>query len=78
MTPPAKSKFLSEKPLKRQAMEPQATPDEQRGGVARFPVKFRGIVRARQRRPACTDQTPESTPHTPLNANDFLNYWCGQ
>ncbi len=72
MTAPAKSKFLSEKPL-----GPQATPDEQRRGVARCPVKFRGNVRARQRRPARTDQTPESTPHTPLNANDFLNYWCG-
>ncbi len=49
-----------------------------RGGVARCPVKWRGKVRARQRRPARTDQTPESTPHIPLNANDFLNYWCGQ
>ena len=48
-----------------------------RGEVARCPVKLRGNVRARQRRPARTDQTPESTPHMPLNANDFLNYWCG-
>ena len=26
---------------------------------------------------ARTDQTPESTPHMPLNASDLLNYWCG-
>ena len=41
-------------------------------------MKLRENVRARQRRPARTDQTPENPPHIPLNANDFLNYWCGQ
>ena len=49
-----------------------------RGEVAQCPVKLRDNVHARQQTPAHTDQTPASLPHMPLNANDFLIYWCGQ